>query len=308
MSREKIKGLIAAPLTPMTDDGEVNLEPIEAYAALLARNGVAGVFICGTTGEGVSLTCAERMDVARRWVDVAGEGFRVIVHVGQGGLGDARVLAAHARQIGAWGIGAMGPCFFRPKTVEDLAAYCGAIASAAADLPFYYYHIPSMTGVVFPMVDFLAAAAPSVPNLAGIKYTWEDLMDFELCRMVDGGRYDILFGRDELLICALALGARGAIGSTYNFAAPLYRELIEAYDQCDFDRARRLQRISMQTVKLLKESGGSFNAAAKAVMKMRGVDCGPVRMPLRTLSASLYKKLETDLEAIGLFEYCPKAS
>lgn len=306
MSREKIKGLIAAPLTPMTDDGEVNLEPIEAYAALLARNGVAGVFICGTTGEGVSLTCAERMDVARRWVDVAGEGFRVIVHVGQGGLGDARVLAAHARQIGAWGIGAMGPCFFRPKTVEDLAAYCGAIASAAADLPFYYYHIPSMTGVVFPMVDFLAAAAPSVPNLVGIKYTWEDLMDFELCRIHDGGRFDILFGRDEILLSGLALGATGAVGSTYNFASPLYLRIIEAFKAGDMPAARALQHKSMELVRSLFRASGDVLASAKAVMKWLGVDCGAVRPPNRAMPPEKLDALRGDLEELGFFEFCSR--
>ena len=303
---ESIEGLIAAPFTPLTSDGEVNLEPIEAYAALLARNGVAGVFLCGTTGEGVSLSTAERMDLARRWVDVASDGFRVIVHVGCAGLGEARALADHAQQIGAWGIGAMGPCFFRPKTVEDLAAYCGEIASAAPDLPFYYYHMPSMTGVNLPMTDFLRAAGPKIPNLAGVKYTHGDLMDFALCRELDGGRFDILFGCDELLLCGLALGATGAIGSTYNYAAPLYRQIIDAFEAPDMPAARTLQRKSMRMVRSLFRASGDALASGKAAMKLSGMDCGPVRPPNRTLSSDKADALRAELDEIGFFDFCCK--
>jgi N-acetylneuraminate lyase len=304
--RARLEGIIAAPFTPLKPDGSVNLELIQRQVAFLHDDGVSGAFVCGTTGESMLLTVNERMDIAQRWVDVAPPDFKVIVHVGHISLEVSESLLAHAQEIGAWGTGAMAPSFFRPQNLEDLVTYCEELADAAPDLPFYYYHIPEMTGVAFPMADFLEIAKDRIPNLAGIKYTWEDLMDFELCRMVDGGRFDILFGKDELLLCSLALGARGAIGSTYNFAAPLYKQLIAAFDACDFDSARCLQRTSMQLVRLLKRSGGAFNAAAKAVMKMRGVDCGRVRLPLRDLTPEQYKRLENDLEILNFFDICPR--
>ncbi|MBE3096690.1 MAG: dihydrodipicolinate synthase family protein [Planctomycetes bacterium] len=304
---ESVRGLIAAPFTPMHPDGSVNLDAVGPYADLLHRNGLAGAFICGTTGEGLSLTTRERLDLAERWVSATAgrEPLKLIVHVGHTSLAECRILAAHAQAAGAWGIGAMGPCFFRPQTVGDLADFCAAVASAAPDLPFYYYHIPSMTGVNFPMIDLLRAVAGRIPNFAGIKYTWENLMDYGLCLAFEGGRYDMLFGRDEILLAGLALGARGAVGSTYNFAAGLYHRILEAFGKGDLETARSLQGKSMEMIRLLVQFDGTALASGKAMMKAVGLDCGPVRPPLRNLTAEQESRLFSDLAKMGLADfYC----
>lgn len=139
---EKIKGLIDAPFTPFYENGEVNYEPIEAYAKLLVKNGLKGVFINGSSGEGYMLTDEERMKLAERWVEVAPDGFKVIVHVGSTCVKSSHKLAAHAQKIGAWGIGAMASPFPKVNRIEELVKYCEEIASGAPELPFYYYHIP----------------------------------------------------------------------------------------------------------------------------------------------------------------------
>src|SRR3954469_8189210 len=120
----------------------------------------------------------------------------------------------------------MAPFFFRPGTVQELVDFMAQVAAAAPALPFYYYHIPSMTGVHIPAAEFLRAAADRIPNLAGVKFTFENLMDYAECVRFSGGRFDVLFGRDEMLLAGLSLGAHGAIGSTYNFAAPVYHRII----------------------------------------------------------------------------------
>ena len=300
---EHITGMIVAPHTPMHADGSVNLDLIQKQAELFARNGLAGVFICGTTGEGMSLTAAERMAVAERWTAEAAADLRVIVHVGTTCLRDCKTLAEHARKIGAWGVGTMGPCFFRPLSVEDLAGFCAEIAASAGELPLYYYHMPVMTGVQFTMRSFLAAAGPRIPTLAGVKYTYEDLMDLGLCMEMDGGRFDMLFGRDEILLSALALGVRGAIGSTFNYAAPLYRRLFSAYEAGDMPAAQALQRKAMALVEALRMAPGQEIASGKAAMKLLGLDCGPVRSPLRSLSAAQSAAYEAALEGIGFDDF-----
>ena len=120
---EKIKGLIDAPFTPFHEDGSLNLAPIPEYAALLARNGLKGVFINGSSGEGYMLTEEERMQLAEAWMAAVPEDFKVIVHVGSTSVMSSRRLAEHAQKIGAWGIGAMatlsllrGDCFSRSRT------------------------------------------------------------------------------------------------------------------------------------------------------------------------------------------------
>jgi len=299
---DRIEGLIAAPFTPMDGNGCINPDGIEAYAALLSRNGVRGVFVGGTTGESLLLTAEERMMLTEFWTDVAPEGLRVIVHAGAESLDDAEMLAGHAASSGAWGVGAMPPTFFRPGGA-DLVAWCAAVAAAAPDLPFYYYHIPGMTGVAVPMADFLPAAAERIPNLAGVKYTHEDLSDFGLAMDACGDRLDVLYGRDESFLAGLALGARGAVGSTYNFAAPLYVRLMEAFDAGDIDRARDLQRTSRQMVRTLRSITGDFLPAAKAVMAMVGQDCGPVRPPLATLTPSNVEAVREGLDRLGFEEF-----
>src|SRR5688500_3533376 len=107
MRFEKLKGLIAAPHTPFHEDGSLNLEMIPKQAAWLAKNGVLGAFICGTTGEGSSLTTEERLAVANRWVQSAPATLKVIVHAGHNSLEEAKGIAAHAEQIGAHAVAAI---------------------------------------------------------------------------------------------------------------------------------------------------------------------------------------------------------
>ena len=154
---EKIKGLIDAPFTPFYANGDVNYEPIPQYAAMLAKNGLKGVFINGSSGEGYMLTTEERMRLAEAWVAAVPEGFKVIVHVGSCCLRDSVRLAEHASKLGVWGIGSMAPPFPKIGRIEELVKYCETIAAAAPNLPFYYYHIPAFNGAFLPMTEMLEA-------------------------------------------------------------------------------------------------------------------------------------------------------
>ncbi len=300
-----IEGLVAAPFTPMNADCTVNLDIIEQQARLLQRNNVVGVFICGTTGEGLSLTIGERMEIMTRWAEVAGGEMTLIAQVGHNSIIEARSLAAHARQVGFDAVGAMPPIFFKPRTVDELVAWCADIAGAA-DLPFYYYHIPSMTGVDFAIADFLNAAKDKIPNLAGAKFTYENLADYAACLAADDGRFDMLFGRDEMLLAGLALGAKGAIGSTYNFAAGLYADIIDAFAKSDLQTARTLQQKSIEMIKAIAQTPCGFLPASKSIMKMLNLDLGPVRPPLQNITDADYNTLKTRLEKINFFNHAAK--
>ncbi len=300
-----LTGLIAAPYTAFHADGSLNLSAVEGQAASLVASGVAGAFVCGTTGEGVSMTVEERMKVAERWQEVSQGKLQVIVHVGHTSLGDARALAAHAQKIGAQGLSTLAPYFFKPGNADDLAAFCAEVAAAAPALPFYYYQIPSMTGVSIPAADFLRAAAPRIPNLAGVKFTFENLMDFAECVRLEGCRYNIVFGRDEILVAGLSLGARGAIGSTYNFMAPIYHEVIAAFEKGNLALAQEKQAVANAIIQIFIRYGGL--TAGKAMMKMIGVDCGPVRLPLRSLEEKREALLRAELESAGFFGICSRS-
>ena len=226
----------------------------------------------------------ERKALCERWVDVAGDTLRVAVHVGHNCQADAIELAAHARQAGVAAVAVMAPSYFKPATVHDLIDFCVPIAAEVDPLPFYYYHIPGMTGVRLPMAEFLHEARFRIPNLRGLKFSHDDLVDLQGCMALDKGAYDVLFGFDEALLAGLCLGVRGAVGSTYNFAGRHYQRLIRAFESGDLAAARSLQLEATEMVKTLCAFG--FMAASKAVMALIGVDCGPVRTPLHNLSQS----------------------
>ena len=297
MKHQIAQGLIAAPFTPMHADGALNLYAVDAYARWLHRSGVVGAFICGTTGEGFSLTTEERMQLAERWVAVAPQELKVIVHVAHNSLGESQQLAAHAERIGAHAIASIGSTFFRPASAAQLVEFCAPTAAAAPSLPFYYYHMPVMTGVNLPMTEFLRLGATRIPTLAGIKFTDENLMSYTQCLNFEAGRFNILFGRDEILLAALALGATGAVGSTYNYMAPVYHKVIEAFRTGDMTAARRWQSFAIQIIEVMARQGGL--PANKAMMKMIGLDCGPMRPPLKNLTAEECESFRQALERVG---------
>lgn len=299
-AKHLLHGLVAAVHTPFNADGSLNLAIVETQAAHLLKNNIAFAFIAGTTGESHSLSLEERRSLAQRWFDVSrGTALRIVVHVGSNCIADARLLAAHAQQHGAIAISALAPSYFKPRSIETLVACCAEIASAAPETPFYYYDIPALTGVSFPMPEFLARARERIPTLAGLKFTNPDLLAYQLCLRADDGAWDVPFGLDEHLLGALALGARGAVGSGFNFAAPIYNRLFEAFGRGDLPAAREEQLRGARLVQLLSRYG--YMGAAKAVMKIVGVDVGPPRLPNNALTAEQIKDLRAGLEQAGFF-------
>lgn len=290
--------LVAAPFTPFRPDGSLHLEIIEGYARSLHENGVNGVFIGGTTGESTSLTIEERMWLAQRWKEVCGDDLAVIVHVGSDCLAHACALARHAREIGAAAIGALAPVFFKPATAGELVDFLAPVAGSAPQLPFYYYHFPGMTGSQVSAVALMAQARKRIPNFAGVKFTDYDMPDFQGCVEFENGRFEALFGRDERLLDGLRAGAGGAVGSTYNFAASHARRIVAAFREGDEEQAQRLQTIAVEYINVIFNEFGGL-PAAKAFMKYWGVDCGPVRLPLKRFDDSLFDSMLASLESIG---------
>lgn len=300
---EKINGFIAAPFTPMNQDRSLNLGLIHDYAKFYVRNSIDGAFICGTSGEGYLLSVDERKKVAEKWLAESPDNFKTIIHVGGPGIEEGKKLARHAHEIGAWGFGTMAPVFFKPSRVQELVEYCEALAGEAPDLPFYFYHMPGFTGVYLPMVEFLNQASKKIPNLAGIKYTHEKLYEFNQCMLVENGKFDILHGQDETLICGLALGARGGIGGTYNHAMKLYINIKQAFLKGDIETARKFQNLSQEFINVLVRYRGNV-IGGKRIMKFLGLDCGPNRLPIQNITNQEETDLKQELEEINFFSFC----
>ena len=280
---EKTIGLVAAPPTAFLDNNAIDFAAIPPLAAHLHRQGVAGVFVNGTTGEGMSLTTDERERTVEAWRAALPAGMKLFVHAGHNSPGDAVRLAAHAQRTGADAVAVIAPGFFKPSGIDGTDAWCAPIAAAAPELPFYFYHMPSMSGVNLSVARFLEAAGPRIPNLAGIKFTYEALADFQEALELEEGRYDVLWGRDEMLLGALATGARGGVGSTFNVAAPLYLEVMAAFQRGDLCLARRLQAGAIAMINAMVGTGHFF-VALKAMLRAQDVPISTrVRAPLENV-------------------------
>jgi N-acetylneuraminate lyase len=296
----KFEGLIAAPFAPMDEKGAVVLEKITPYYNFLKKNNVKGAFINGSTGEGVSLTQKERQKIAEKWVEAAKEkpAVKIINLIGGTSYAECIENAQHSAEIGADAVALLAPYYFKPSGAKALAEFCARVAESVPQTPFYFYHIPVLSGCFVPMYDFLQEAAPVIPNLVGIKYTHEDFMDFLSCLRFMDGKYEMLWGRDENLLSALVLGATGGVGSTYNYAAPLYYQLIDAFNKGNLELARELQQKSIDMIRLLGKYGGI--ATGKAYMKYVGFDCGGFRLPIKNNWQGKYDEFKEDVQALKI--------
>lgn len=300
----KIEGLVAAPFTPMYADGSLNLSLIPVYADMLVQNKVKGAFIAGSTGEGVSMSFDEKVQLVKAWGKIPHRPLLKIAMVGGNSVQEMKLLAQLAEQLQFDAIAILAPHYFILNKAEVLAQICIEVGKAAPKTGLYFYHIPVLTGVNVSMVDFLEKMDGQLPNFQGIKYTHHDMMEFNRCLNFADEKYDILWGWDEVFLGGMAMGARGGVGSTFNYAAPLYHQLIEAFKAGDLVKARKLQEKSIEIVQLLGKYGGI--ATGKAFMRAIGLDCGQFRLPVQNMTESQYEAFLEDLNRIDFYRYASK--
>lgn len=273
---------IPAAFTPFSDEGTIDLPAIGKYANYLLREQLRCVFVNGTTGESLLLTVDERLQLAEAWFEHGRRGLRIMVHVGHDCIHEAERLAAHANQHGAEGIACMAPSFFLPRNVDELIDYLEPIAAAAPATDFYFYHLPSMTGVSLDMDEMIAKSAKRIPTFAGVKYTHEDLNEYQRCEARWRSKYRLLWGRDELLLPALSFHARGGVGSIYNLTPRAFAAVADSFFAGDRDRALHVSCQVNQFIEEIKKVG--VIPAGKVLLAELGIGSGGARLPLKTLS------------------------
>ncbi|MCI2081825.1 MAG: dihydrodipicolinate synthase family protein [Bacteroidales bacterium] len=294
----RINGLICAVFTPFGPEGKLNLKMIRPYAAKLLKENVSGIFVCGSTGECRYMSVEEREAVLDAWLAEVKGKMLVISHIGGCSREDSITLGKYAASRGVDAVGSIAPYDTPFRDAAELADYFVPIAASASPVPFYYYHIPAITGLKVSMMDFLEAGSKLIPNLNGIKFTSNDFMEMMNCIRYDGGRFNILNGYDEMLLCGLAVGAQGGVGSTYNYIYGTYAALKRAFEEGDIARARDLQYESVKMVNVIIRHGGGIRGG-KGVMKFAGLDCGDCRGPVAPYSKKELAALEKELKEIG---------
>ena len=301
MNRFWITGLVPATFTPMHADGSLNLAQVGPVVDHLVRNGVGGLYVCGSTGEGVSLSREERMATVEAHVEAAAGRIPVIVQVGHNSLAESRQLAAHAQACGADAISSTPPFYFKPRSLDILVDCLAEVMAGAPDLPFYYYHIPVMTGVPVDVVDLLRVGQERLPTMVGVKFSAPTVFELQAAVNLNDGQFNLLFGSDEMMLSGLVAGAHGAVGSTYNFAAPLFNRVIAAFEKEEMGAAMGYQAQAVEMIRIVARYGG--NVALKPMMKLIGLDCGPTRLPLANFTPAQMESFQQEMTDIGFFEW-----
>ncbi len=268
----KLRGVIAAAVTPLREGGrsldDASVAPLIGF---LAEGGMDGVLTCGTTGEGVLLSVAERRRMTELCLDARPLGFAVAVHAGAQTTRDTVELASHAQEAGADAVAVIAPPYF-PLDEQELFDHFRSAAGACDPLPFYLYEFVGRSGYAVP-IPVIERLRDEVPNLAGLKVSDTP---FEAVKpyLLDG--LDVFIGFEPLVLDGLAAGAVGAVSG-----------LASAWPEVTAELVHRKSDTAGARVNALREGlhDLSLPAVAKQVLVGKGVLAhADVRPPLRGLT------------------------
>lgn len=289
----QFQGAWPALVTPFTADDQVNLPVVRRLVDYLIAQGSGGLYVCGSTGEGIYMTVAERKQLLETVVEQVDRRIPVIAHVGAVAAPDAVALARHAQVAGADGVASIIPPLY--TTVPSIVNYFTAIGAAAPELPLLTYIFGGPTDAAA-----LMRALMGIPTLAGSKYTGPNMFEFRRIVELGSGDWTVFSGMDEQCVFAAMVGASGNIGSTLNYMAGLYREIHTAVHSGNLAHGVELQLAANRITGAMIDA--SFMGALKAVMTRLGFDCGACRLPNRTLTADQQAALFTQLDALHFDE------
>ena len=278
MGSKLFSGIHAALYTAYRDDGGVHFEETARLAGWLIDRGIAGLYLCGTTGDGLLLSMDERRGIVEAVSDAVGDRVPLMIHVGTLATRDAIELAAHAaKHKGVQAISSLGPVYY-PLPWPDQLNHLSAIASVC-DLPFYpYLFSETIAGEgVRSVLDSFA----TIPNMAGIKAFVQDLSVHQAILAHGPEEWELLHGHDQSLAQALAIpGVNGAIGSMYNVVPELVVAIFKAAWSGDHGEAARLHH-SFSKYWLPATRDGSPLTVGRYWLTRRGFAMGEPRLPKR---------------------------
>lgn len=278
MVTESLSGIYSALVTPMLPNESLNLEALKALVEAELRDGVEGLYVCGSSGEGLLLTLSERMQVLEATLNAVDGRVPVIGHVGTIRTRDTIALAQHAQAAGAAAISMIPPYYYR-FTLDEIIGYYEDVLRAVPGFPVLIYNIPQFTSVSFDKYN--ARQLLDNPQVIGVKHTSQDLYGLE--RMRDAHPDKLYFnGFDEMYLPAMSIGASATIGTTVNVFAPLFLQVRERFLAGDMQGALTAQRMINERVELMVQMG--IFSATKYLWQLRGLDLGACRAPFQPLS------------------------
>ncbi|KAL1512716.1 hypothetical protein ABEB36_002259 [Hypothenemus hampei] len=290
-------GLVAPVFTIFNSDLTLNTEGVPKYANYLARHGIGGILVAGTSGEGPSLTIDERKEQTEAWADaVKDTSQHLMVQVGGTAFPNVIELAKHASNVGADSILCLPDLYFRPQSNQELINYLRLVSAAVPNLPLLYYHIPANTGVNISVADFLEEAADQLPNLVGVKYTDNDINGAIAAVRAALGKYTIFIADDTVMAEAFSNGFNSAIASSISAFPHFSTEILEGIRYNRFGMAYNLQRNLTNIVNILRAHGPLTSSMKTATNMFSPINVGYARPPLGNPNPYSIDELESEIK------------
>lgn len=287
------RGIIPALVTPLHQDNTINLEVLCKLLDYQLEQGADGFYIAGATGEGLVLQPEARMQLAEAVVEHLKGKKPCIAHIAAADLTTSIKLARHAERVGCDCVAAIPPVFFH-YTEDDVFNYYKAISEAVSIPVMVYYH--PAAGIQMSARFF--AKLFTIDNIKAVKWSKRDYYEMLLLKDFTQGDMNILNGPDETLLCGLAAGADGGIGTTYNFLLPIYRTLYQEFVAGNTDAARQAQFAANRIISVALEH--PIIPVTKLVLRSMGFDVGEATAPMMRFDTETGQHLMHRLKEAGL--------
>lgn len=277
----KYQGVIPAFYACYEDNGDVSAERTADFAKYLLEKGVKGLYVCGSSGECIYQSKEERKIILESVMKAVGGKMTIIAHVACNNTKDSMELAAHAESLGVDAIAAIPPIYFHLPE-DSIAKYWNDISSAAPNTDFIIYNIPQLAGVALTMPLFKKMLEN--PRVIGVKNSSMPVQDIQMFKM-EGGEDCIIFnGPDEQFISGRIIGAGGGIGGTYAVMPELFLKADELLKEGKINEACEIQHAIDKIIYAMCACKCNMYAAAKQILREKGVECGSVRAPLAEIT------------------------
>lgn len=298
---EKFKGIFVAMYSTYDDEGNVSQDRAKALTRYYIEKGVKGLYVGGSSGEGVLQSEEERKLMLEAVMEEAKGKLTIMVHVGANSTPESVRLAKHAEEQGADAISSIPSVYygFSPKAVKR---HWQSMVDATS-LPFIIYHIPQTTRFNLPISLLKEMAA--MDKVIGIKCSSESTFELQQFKyiggQVKGGEFLVFNGPDEQFIAGRMIGADSGIGGTYGVMPELFMKLDELFKNKEIEKARELQNEVNEVIKGLL-SGPSLYGVCKYMLHLRGIHTGQPRGPMLPIESQedilLCNKLNEDISLL----------
>ncbi|XP_074103847.1 N-acetylneuraminate lyase [Cotesia typhae] len=295
------RGFIAPVFTPFNSrNSTLNLSVIPKYAQYLADNGVNGVLVNGTTGEGVSMTVSERKQVAEAWANaVKITKQHLMIQVGGTTFPDVIELAKHAEELKADSILCLPELYFKPNNCKELTEYLRNVGNAALNTPLLYYHIPMLTNVNIHMGQFLEMVGDSIPSFVGIKFTSTNLEEGAQAVRANSRQFAVFLGTNLLISAGSSVGMDSFIPTSINIFPELTIKIFDAFKRNDALKAAEFQNKLSEAVIAISKHGNWVTTMKTAMALLTTIDLGPVRFPNGSLFSESIEVMKKELKLLG---------